>query len=98
MKVRVLGCSGGIGGGRQTTSFLLDDAFLIDAGSGVTRLTLEEMRRIRHVFITHSHLDHILALPLLMDSVGTGAPPLIVHAIPEVIAALRQHLFNWALW
>lgn len=98
MRLRVLGCSGGIGGDRQTTSFLLDDAVLIDAGSGVTRLTLDELRRIRHVFITHSHLDHILALPLLMDSVGTGASPLVVHAIPEVIAALRQHLFNWTLW
>lgn len=99
MKLRVLGCSGGIGGGRQTTSFLLDEDILIDAGSGGTRLTLEELARIRHVFITHSHLDHILALPTLMDSVGVGsAPPLVVHAIPEVIATLRQHLFNWELW
>jgi ribonuclease BN (tRNA processing enzyme) len=99
MRFRVLGCSGGIGGGRQTTSFLIDDDILIDAGSGVTRLTLDELMRIRHVFITHTHLDHIMALPSLMDSVGVGmAPPLSVHGLPEVIATLRQHVFNWEIW
>ena len=34
MKLRVLGCSGGIGGNR-TTSFLLDHDVLIDAGTGL---------------------------------------------------------------
>ena len=99
MKVRVLGCSGGIGGGRHTTSLLVDDDILIDAGSGVTRLSLEEMARIDHVFITHAHLDHILTLPTLLDSVGVGRPaPLRVHALPEVIEILKAHIFNWQIW
>ncbi|HEX8979841.1 MAG TPA: 3',5'-cyclic-nucleotide phosphodiesterase [Parasulfuritortus sp.] len=98
MRFRVLGCSGGIGGSRQTTSFLIDDDILIDAGSGVTRLGLDEMAAVRHVFITHSHLDHIMALPTLLDSVGAGAEPLVVHALPEVIASLRDHIFNWEIW
>lgn len=99
MQVRVLGCSGGIGGERHTTSFLVDDDILIDAGSGVTRLSLDAMARIRHVFITHAHLDHILALPLLLDSVGAvRASPLLVHALPEVIEILKAHLFNWQIW
>lgn len=99
MQVRVLGCSGGIGGERHTTSFLVDDDILIDAGSGVTRLSLEAMARVRHVFITHAHLDHILALPLLLDSVGAvRTSPLLVHALPEVIEILKAHLFNWQIW
>lgn len=99
MKVRVLGCSGGIGGDRHTTSLLVDDDILIDAGSGVTRLSLEEMARIGHVFITHAHLDHILALPTMLDSVGVGrATPLQVHALPEVIEILQGHIFNWLIW
>lgn len=99
MRVRILGCSGGIGGGRHTTSFLVDDDILIDAGSGVTRLELDAMARIRHLFITHAHLDHILALPPLLDSVGVErAEPLWVHALPEVIETLRAHLFNWQIW
>ncbi len=98
MRIRALGCSGGIGGGRQTTSFLIDDDILIDAGSGVTVLTLEEMCRVQHLFITHAHLDHILALPLLLDSVGLRERPLTIHAIPEVIEALHLHIFNWVIW
>ena len=99
MKLRVLGCSGGIGARARTTSFLVDDDVLIDAGTGVEDLSVEELARIDHVFLTHSHLDHILALPLLVDSVGAlRSRPIVVHALPETIAALRQHVFNWVIW
>jgi ribonuclease BN (tRNA processing enzyme) len=99
MKLTVLGCSGGIGGGRHTTSFLLDDDILIDAGSGVTTLELEQMKAIDHVVITHSHLDHVLGLPLLLDTVGDArAAPVVVHALPAVLEILAADLFNWRLW
>lgn len=99
MQVSVLGCSGGIGDGRHTTSLLVDDDVLIDAGSGVTRLSLEALARIDHLFLTHAHLDHVLALPLLLDSVvGRRQQPLLVHALPEVIEVLKCSLFNWELW
>jgi len=99
MRVRVLGCSGGIGGARHTTSLLIDDDCLIDAGSGALRLSLDELARIEHVFLTHSHLDHVLALPLLLDSVsGLRERPVTVHATAETLAILRAHLFNWLIW
>jgi len=56
MKLRIRGCSGGIGANLRTTAMLLDDDVLIDAGTGVGDLTLDEMLRIDHVFVTHSHL------------------------------------------
>lgn len=99
MKVRVLGCSGGIGARARTTSFLVDDDILIDAGTGVEDLTIAELTSIDHVFLTHSHLDHIAALPLVVDSVGARrGKPLVVHALPETIAALKAHIFNWVIW
>jgi cAMP phosphodiesterase len=99
MRVRILGCSGGIGGDRHTTSMLVDDDILIDAGSGVGRLSLDEMAGIRHLFLTHAHLDHIMMLPTLLDSVGVERDtPLEVHALPGVIDILKAHLFNWKLW
>lgn len=99
MKLRVLGCSGGIGRGLRTTSMLLDDDILIDAGTGVGDLTLDEMRRINHVFLTHSHLDHVVCIPFMLDAVGNSrGKPLTVHALEETIAVLREHLFNWKLW
>ena len=99
MQIRVLGCSGGIGDDRHTTSFLLDDDVLLDCGTGVTRLSHAELCRIEHVFLTHSHLDHILALPLMLDSVaGERKQPLTVHGLPEVLQILKDHVFNWRIW
>jgi phosphoribosyl 1,2-cyclic phosphodiesterase len=70
MRIRVLGCSGAIAKDCRTTSFLIDEDTLIDAGTGVGDLSLDEMRKIEHVFLTHSHLDHVAALPLMVDTVG----------------------------
>ncbi len=100
MKLKVLGCSGGIGGAQpRTTSFLLDDDILIDCGTGVGDLTLDELARIDHVFLTHAHLDHIAALPLMIDSVGElRQAPVQVHATPETIRILHSHIFNWLVW
>src|SRR6059058_3746056 len=99
MNIRVLGCSGSIAAGSRTTAFLLDDDVLIDAGTGVGELTLAELTRIEHILISHSHLDHVLAIGLLADSVmreraAAGRGPIRVHALPETIAALRTHIFN----
>lgn len=99
MKLRVLGCSGGVGNELKTTSLLIDDDILIDAGSGVGELTLDEMRKIRHVFLTHSHLDHFSFLPLLVDSIFPSIrDPLIVHGQPITLEALQKHVFNWTIW
>ena len=76
MRVRVLGCGGGIGGRlMRTTSLLVDHDILIDAGTGLSDLPLDELAAIDHVFITHSHLDHIAALPLMVDAVASRAGP-----------------------
>lgn len=100
MKLRILGCSGGIGGRHlRTTSMLLDQDILIDAGTGVGDLSIAELSMIDHVFITHTHLDHIASLPLMLDAVADRrSSPLTVYGIEEVITILRNHMFNWAIW
>ena len=103
MQIRVLGCSGSIAAGCRTTSFLLDESVLIDAGTGVGDLTLDEMARVDHIFITHSHLDHVLSIGLLADSVtrrraADARPPVIVHALAATIAALKLHILNGVIW
>jgi ribonuclease BN (tRNA processing enzyme) len=99
MQLRVLGCSGGFGAGLRTTAFLLDQDVLIDAGTGVGDLAHEEMRQVRHVFLTHSHLDHVASLPLLVDTLFDElAEPLVVHAQQCTIDALQEHLFNGQIW
>jgi len=99
MRLRVLGCSGGIGDNLRTTSFLLDHDVLIDAGTGVNELSLAEICMIDHVFITHSHLDHIACLPFIIDSAWAMRDrPLNVYALGETLDALMQHIFNWKIW
>lgn len=100
MKVRVLGCSGGIGGHHlRTTSLLVDDDILIDAGTGAADLSLVELAAIDHIFITHSHLDHIASLPLLIDSTADMRDkPLMVYATDATLDIIRTHIFNWAIW
>jgi len=99
MRIRVLGCGGGVGAGLRTTSFLIDDDILIDAGSGVGDLSVAELCAVRHIFITHSHMDHVAFLPLLVDTVfDRTTVPVTVHALPETIKALQDHVFNWVIW
>ncbi len=99
MNVRILGCSGSIARGSRTTAFLLGERVLVDCGTGVGELDVAEMRHVTHVFLSHSHLDHIAALPLLLDTVGTRRPaPLHVYALPETLQALRAHIFNDVIW
>lgn len=99
MKVRVLGCSGAIAKGCRTTSFLLDADVLMDAGTGVGDLTLEEMLAVDHVCLTHSHLDHVAALPLMLDATAARRnTPLHVYALAGTIQALRTHVFNDVIW
>ena len=99
MKIRVLGCSGAIAKDCRTTSFLIDQDTLIDAGTGVGDLTLDEMQCIDHVFLTHSHLDHIAALPLMVDAIAaTRNTPIQVHALQPTINALKAHIFNNTIW
>jgi ribonuclease BN (tRNA processing enzyme) len=99
MKIRVLGCSGAIAKDCRTTSFLVDDDVLVDAGTGVGDLSLDEMERVRHVLLTHSHLDHIAALPLMIDAVASRlTQPIRAYALPGTIAALKAHVFNDTIW
>lgn len=99
MKIRVLGCSGAISKDCRTTSFLVDADVLIDAGTGVGDLTLDEMSGIEQVLLTHSHLDHVAALPLMVDAVASRrSTPLKVYALTGAIEALKTHIFNDVIW
>jgi ribonuclease BN (tRNA processing enzyme) len=100
MRIRVLGCSGGIGAGARTSAMLVDDDVLIDAGTGIGDLELHDLDSIRHVFLTHAHLDHIAGLPMLADRVfdENFAVPLTVYAREETLRAVQDHLFNDVIW
>lgn len=99
MQIKILGCSGGIGAHLRTTSMLIDDDILIDAGTGVGDLDMQALLKIDHIFITHTHLDHIALIPLLLDTVlGFREKPVTLYATQENLTVLRRHIFNWKIW
>jgi len=100
MRIRILGCSGGIGAGSRTSAMLIDNDVLLDAGTGVGDLSLQELDSVRHVFLTHAHLDHIAGLPMLVDSnfAEHFELPVTVYARQETLQALQAHLFNDVIW
>jgi len=100
LRVRLLTSSAAADPQRQfLTTFVVDDSIAIDAGSLAFALTAEEMRRIRHILITHAHADHTASLPIFISEVFPSlTAPVIIHATPQVIDALRRFVFNGHIW
>ena len=81
------------------TTFLVNDCLAIDGGSVGLALSLSEMQAIRNIVITHVHIDHIASLPIFLAEAFTELiAPITVYALPEVVSALRDFVFNDQIW
>ncbi len=98
MKIRVVGCDGGVAPGSETTCFQVHESLLIDAGSACTGLDIDAQRKVTDVLLTHAHLDHIRDLGFLADNLFGETEGVTIHALPEVNRILRKHFFNYAIW
>jgi len=99
MKIEILGCSGSVMRGFNTTSILINSKILIDAGSVMSVLPEEAVGGIRSVLITHPHIDHIKELPFLVDALfGRKAKGIRVLGSRTTIEALKDHVFNGLIW
>jgi len=100
MKIKVLGCSGAEFPGHNPPGFLLDDEILFDAGSLTNVLDRAGQRKIRNIFITHAHLDHIRGIPFLADNllIDNKGCKVNIISIPKVIKTIRENLLNGQVW
>lgn len=99
MRLRVLGCHGGESPTHRATSFLVDDTFLIDAGSMTRGLSVDEQLGVDHIFLSHAHLDHVRDLGLLADNIFARRDSAIeVYCSPSTAKGLRENYFNNLLW
>ena len=103
MNIKILGCHGSDSltheGGEEhccrSIGFLVNDSLMIDAGTVSSALNLESQKRIRHIVLTHAHIDHLKELPSLADNlISCTTNPITVTSIPQVLGDLKAHIFN----
>lgn len=99
MKVRVLGCSGGVSEGHDSTCLLLGDDVLVDAGTGARRLSAKHALQIKDIVISHSHLDHVTSICFIADQdIVHRKESTRIHSLPETAASLRRYIVNEIIW
>ena len=80
----------------RLTSFLIDGALAVDAGSLTSGLTLEEQESVEAILITHHHFDH--CRDLLTFGLNTRGSTTDVYACEEVLDSLSANLVNGAIY
>lgn len=99
MKVRLLPSTTGGSPQQYLTTFLVNDTVAIDAGSIGFSESLEEQRRVRDIFISHTHVDHLASLPVFLENTYTPTPDCVrVYGSAAVLQCLRKDVFNNRLW
>jgi len=97
MKLHCLGTAGYHPNDTRHTScyFIPEKNFVLDAGSGFYRIGKLVRGETLHVFLSHSHLDHVLGLTFVLDLVATSQLSNIhLYAQAEKAEAIRNHLLH----
>ncbi len=96
--IKILGASGSKAKNHNTTSFQIFKDIIIDAGNVLNALG-NETKDINHIFLTHSHADHIADLPFIIETFfEERSSPLTIYALEETIDVLQKHSFNNKIW
>lgn len=99
MKIEILGSYGGESPECRMTCLLLNDRVALDAGSLSQSLSIERQRAVQSIVLTHSHMDHISALPFFIENVfGKLRDAVDIYASAATIYAIRKNLFNNDVW
>lgn len=99
MKIEILGCSGSVAIGFNTTSILINGDTLIDAGSAASVLSEATVRGMQHILLTHSHIDHIKELPFILDVMYSNhVQGVTIWGSKQTMDVLKAHVFNGLIW
>jgi len=96
--IKILGSHGNKSEGFHTTCIQVAKHTVIDAGNIIYGLK-EDASQIDNIFVSHSHIDHIIDSAFLCDNFFTQREKsLKIYALKETIEALKKHIFNWTIW
>jgi len=97
-KIKILGAYGTKGSHQETSSFLINDSHVIDAGN-LLRSLGKDAANIDTIWLTHSHLDHIVDIGYILDSYfALRKKPLKLMGLPETLEAIKTHFLNDVIW
>ncbi|WP_457622483.1 MBL fold metallo-hydrolase [Persephonella sp.] len=97
-RLKVLGAYGGKYGRMHPSTFLINENICIDGGHIIDPLQ-DDIFKVEHIFLTHSHFDHISDIPYLLDlTFARREKPLFIYGLNETIRSLKDYLFNQKIW
>lgn len=98
MRIELLASSVSSSESQFLTSYLVNDTVAIDAGP-LGLIDLGRQRRVRHVFVTHEHLDHIATLPVFLENVYEPGPESVeLLGAAAALDFLHADIFNGRVW
>lgn len=97
-EIKVLGAYGTKAKDFGTTCFLINNEHVIDAGNILNTMG-EQAADIEHIWLTHSHLDHISDIAYVLDNYFSARKKTLkIHGLAPTLKALRKHFFNDLIW
>ncbi len=97
-EITILGANGTKGAEGGTSAFLIDEHNVIDAGN-LLRPMKEAVAEIETVWLTHSHLDHIVDIAYILDSYfSERKKPLKLRGLSGTLTAIQKHFLNDLIW
>jgi len=99
MEIKILGCYGNSVGNFRTTAYLINESLLLDAGTVTEPLDHKQLKKIKHILVSHTHLDHIKDLVFLVDElVMMGEFNIDLISVKQILEIISDNLFNNRLW
>ena len=97
-EIKILGAYGTKSKGYGTSAFYLNKKNVIDAGNLLEPLNIETID-IENIWLTHSHLDHIVDIAYILDNYfNLRKKSLNIIGLPETIQAIKENFLNNTIW
>lgn len=80
-------------------SYLINGSIAVDAGSLGLYLGPDQQAKVRHVLLSHSHIDHIASLPIFLENAYEAKLDCVtIHGSADVLDCLARDVFNGRVW
>ena len=77
------------------TTLLVNDVVAIDAVSLGLYGSPADQGRVKHVFLTHAHMDHVGSLPIFLENVSDDSANCpVIHAPQVVLDVIHTDVLN----